>query len=335
MKISNPPQPNQQIVSPFGGTLKDIFKGMMHTGYNPRPPERSRLLLLGLRKSFKTSFACSHSRCCVLDWEGGANAVMHKKAFDANLSGVPTLSAGEPGYAEERQWLAAAPWARYLRVKEALLADAKSPEPQFTTVAIDSVDYMIELMCTQFCREQAIEDLGDYKTMGAGYGRVRERFLRELDDLEMAGYGLILNAHLGEKMMHRPDGSDNLRVEPRISDSFYKALMMKVDQIMHISLTVDTIPTKRTTRLPNGQEVEVVDKSKTETVVNIVLRTVPTPENRERGCRVQIPDRLHLPLDGAWDVYAQAYREEVKRVRATLENSERDKTGTEAQAEAA
>lgn len=314
--------PAQVLSSPFvAGPLKTVFAGMAVCGYNPRPAERGRIYLMGLRKSFKTSFCCSHPGCCVLDFEGGANAVMTPRAFTVNLSGGATLSPGQPGYEEERKWLLLSPWDRFQKIKAALILDGRSQAPQFSTIAIDSSDLMAEVMVDRFCQEQGVADIGEYKTKGAGYGMVRVQMFRQLKDLEDAGYGLIVTAHLSEKILTNEDGTNRIIVDNWIFDSFHRAFLRWADQVLNIYLTVTSMPTKRTIRLTDGSAAVIDDKVNRVEEALIELRTIPTPDNRERGCRVQVPDRLRLPFADAWQVYRKAYQEEISRVQRQLKST--------------
>lgn len=308
--------PEQTNVNPFKPRpLKPLFaKASVTWGYNPREPERARIYLMGLRKQFKTSFAASNPDAVILDFEGGANAVMSPRAYVVNLSGTATKLPTDSGYAEERAWLLKSPLDRYLLTKKLLLEDAKSADPQFKTVVIDSMDLFIEHKITEFCRDERVENIGDYRSHGAGYSKVCERITRELQDFEDAGYGMVLIAHLGEQK----DDTGKITIGTRITGSFHKTLLMKVDQVMTINLlSVSTQATRDVEQ--NGKVVKKVIPGQRDTKVTISLRTMPLPDNVERGCRVQIPDGLELPLSDAWAVYADAYRKEVQRVKSTLQ----------------
>jgi hypothetical protein len=311
--VPPPSKPIQEVQTSSGETLKDVFRNISYSGYHPTPVERSKALVLGLRKSFKTSYACSNPKAAILDWEGGANAVLNPKAHIFNLSNTPVFSPGEPEYEAEQIWLAIPRWDRWLKIKSILLADAKTPDPQFHTVAWDSVDRFTDLMEALFLEEKGKEHMGDYKKKGAGYNELAGRVMAEIDELEEARYGAIYNVHLVEK---RIDEGDKTSYVPkvRLYDSIYKELLMRVEQIIQISLLKTKVPKVVERTLPDGRKISSkisVDK------VCISLRTMPTPENRERGCRVQIPDGIELPLNGAYAAYAAEYNRQVK------ENTER------------
>lgn len=318
--------PLQQLTSPMTGQkLNSPFLNIPLTrGYNPRPPERARILLQGLRKSGKSTFACTHAGCCVLDWEGGCSAIPTSRAYIAALSEVPSGGVVPPAM---REWYTLTPWERYERIKAALLADAKSDKPMFTTVALDTIDAMFDVICERFCQEKSIESVSDYKLKGAGWFEVRSRLLREVDAFDAAGYGLILTSHLVERVL--TDGENQrVKIQPSLTDSVRLALLKRVDQIMHCA-AISTEEAQKQTRVVQGRRIEVEVGRITK--VEVVLRTVPVGPDHERGCRVEIPDKLVLTPERAWDAYADAYRQEVARRQAALstvipEESDNDKS---------
>jgi len=319
-KTPSKPQADQIVTSAFTGQpLKPAFQGVQLTrGYHPRPPERARILLMGLRKSGKSTFAVSHPGCCVLDFEGGCAAIPHPRAYIAGLTDCPAPD----DRAANPEWYARDLWDRYQQVKSALLADAKTASPQFTTVAFDSVDFLLSVIIDRFCREHELDSITDYKGRGAGWFEVASRLLREIDDMERAGYGLILNTHQVEKTFSHGENTW-VEIKPCLIESARRELLKRVDQIMHIGMTEVTKPRMETVTIdgkPYQCKTQEVD-----TIVKVVLRTIPLGNDRERGCRVAIPDKLELPPRDAWAAYADAYNAEVERQQAAqIEEGSRD-----------
>lgn len=289
--------------------LKPTFGAMGYRAYSPRPPERARTLVLGLRKTGKSSFAASNPVCAVLDFEGGAHSVKNPQAYIFPIQ--PTADEVDSGKPREG-YDSLDPWQRYQAVKKALLADAKSGDPQFKTVAIDSVDAMVEFMIGEFCKEKKIDNLGDYKDGRAGWFEVRSPFQRELLDFDYAGYGLIMISHLAERVVN-----ENLVVQPKLSNSFREALLMMADQIVHTEFIWESKPGTKTVKIGNEMKT-VPDRENRIEESRVVLRTISKPNDRERGCRVQIPDGLVLPDGAGWAAYAEAYLKEVERVKSEV-----------------
>jgi len=302
----------QTVTSPMSNReLKPAFAGLARRGYNPRSPERARHLVLGLRKSGKSSLACSHPGCIVLDWEGGTDAIVNQKAFTVDIKPrSEELASGRPlGGMPSLD-----PWERFQHIKKALLSDAKSGSPNFQTVAFDSVDFMLEHMMARFCAGhnaagKVVANIADYKDGRAGWFEVRAPFIREIQDFDDAGYGLILNSHLAERIVE-----ERTVTQPRLSNSFREALLMMVDQILHIEYRWESLPGKRIITV-NGKEKEIADPQNRQEISSVVLRTVAKPTDRERGCRVEIEDGLVLPSGQMWETYAERYRKEVEKVR--------------------
>lgn len=304
----------QALISPYTPKpLKSVFKGMATYGYNPRRPERARHLILAQPKHGKSSLGVSCPTAAVLDFEGGANAVTNPRAYIFNLSGTPTLVPGDPRYAEERAWLMVDPWERYLKVKDLLIEDSKSADPQFTTVVVDSLDVFLDRISSNLCRAKGADNISDgaFGKYG-GFHLVSEQVRREFADFESAGYGLVIPTHLTEKRM--VDG--NVALEPLVFPSVFKAVLRMVDQVVSIKKIVESRAAKKKITTPKGVEVEIDDPNKRIITTAVTLRTVPMPENPDRGCRVSIPDELTLPQADGWEQYASAYNAEVARVRA-------------------
>jgi len=298
----------QGLTSPFSN--KPIFRDIpLIRGYNPRPPERARHLIMGLRKSAKSTFVCSLPMCCVLDWEGGCDAITKARAHVVSLTDFPSPERANV----MKSWFSLGVWDRYEKIKDALLKDAKTTAPTFTTIAVDSVDYMFDVICARFCQENNIFSVGDFKgKKGTGWYQVRVRLLSEIDAFEQAGYGLLLTTHQTETTVWRDD-HPTLQLRPNLSEQVRQALLRRVDQIVHMSALLEQDETEVTTMV-KGKPISTTQR--TGLVTRVRLRTVPVRDDKERGCRVNIPDKLLIPEVNGWDTYAAAYRAEVERRRA-------------------
>jgi hypothetical protein len=257
-------------------------------------------MVMGLQKHGKSTLLCSHPGALVFDWEGGASAVTHPRAYIADL------------------WGQADPWAKYLQIKELVIQDARSAHPQFRTVFMDTADQMIDYMQFRFCQEEGLDNIGDYRDGRAGYARVRERFMRELFDFEAAGYGIGVAVHQEEQFLQDRQGGSILRIKVCMSDSFRRALIRYVDQIITITRVTETVYPMKTVNIPGKGSRQIEDRSRPQSVVQVHLRTLPIAEDQTTGCRVSIPDRLLLPEADGWTVYADAYQKEVAARKAEL-----------------
>jgi len=304
--------PIQEITSPWSPKpLKRIFKDLAVCEYRPRPVEKCRVLVWGLPKSGKTTFVCSNPDAIVLDFEGGANAVVHPRAYVVDLS---------PASGDVLN--------RYQKIKNLLIEDARSVDPQFKVVVIDSIDFMADRWDATFCAENGITDLGEYRSGGAGYHRVNMRILDELRTFEDAGYGIMLVGHLSEKS-YDDSGNQRFRIVPNIRDSLLRPLARWADQILTIASVPQIVyPTKRVPVPGKPGEYRTVEiKTEPQTVNRIVLQAVKMSDNHNTGCRVQIPGQLELPEADGYQVYKTAYETEVQRVREHLSDSNGSENG--------
>jgi hypothetical protein len=285
--------------------IKPVFKDLGSREYNPRPVERSRWLIIGFRKRGKTTTLCSNPATVVLDLEGGALAVANPQAFVLHIMPLQEeLVSGKP-----KGFTSLDPWERFLEAKELLLKDAKSGDPNFLTVGIDSLDAMFDLHAADFCGgnnalKKTIDNLGDYKDGTSGWYELRKPFMRHLQDFDNAGYGLVGIVHKTENLI-RDDRNNKTIVSSKwatLPPTFRQQLLRMFDQVCHV----------------DWESVKIDGEGKGPRVKTrraLVLRTVDLPDDQETGCRVAIP-KLELPKGSAWAAIADAYQDEVERVRA-------------------
>lgn len=287
---------SQELSSPYTPTpLKSAFDGLATYGYNPKPPELARMLLLGFPKSGKTTFLASNPKAMIADWEGGARAVTNPRAYVTDLS--------YDG------------WNRWIKLKAALLNDAKTKDRMFDTVVIDSADEMYAHIARSFCQKYGVESVGD-KQGTNGWNAIANMFLTEITPLEEAGYGVLYVSQLREKILKK-NGEDTVYIEPVLPDSWRRPILYRVEQIISVlSETRTEFP--KVTRTVNGKEVTYEDKGNPVTTRKVYLKPAASRESRNEGCRVCIPDRLEIPAADGWQAYANAYAAEVKRVQQAL-----------------
>jgi len=292
----------QTVTSPFHpAPLSDEFKGLASFGYNPPAPERARTIIHGSLKSGKTSFVCSNPTTCVLDFEGGTSAVLNPRAWVIDLS-------PEAGSVEQR----------LDQTLRALEKEAKQKKPTFTTVAVDSVDYLIAHLERVFCARQGVEDIGEFRQKGAGYPKVRRMMMDILNRISDAGYGIQLVSHLVEKSYVDDDGNTKYRYIPALYNSFLTELGAWIFQCLTIITASRLVYPTRTITAPDGTKREVEIRTNPTTVQEVTLQTVPLRDNRQSGCRVHLPGRLVLPEADGFAVYAEAYNKEVAQNKARL-----------------
>jgi hypothetical protein len=292
--------------------IKPIFAQLGSREYNPRQVERARWLIVGFRKRGKTHTLCSNPDAVVLDIEGGASAVVHPKAFVLHIQ--PTqeeMLAGKP-----KGFKSLDPWKRFLEAKAILLKDATSGSPNFLTVGIDSLDALFDLAMGDFCGgnnglKKVVDNLGDYKDGTSGWYELRKPFMRHLQELDNAGYGLTAIVHKTETVIQGGPGGKTIISSKwaTLPPTFRGQLLRMFDQICHVEWEAIADADQ-----PAGNR-------KVRTHRALVMRTIDLPDDKETGARVAIP-KLELPLGKAWDAIADAYNKEVTRVKSEEVSSE-------------
>jgi len=301
----------QTITSPLTKKpIKGIFEKITRQGYSPRPPERAKHLVLAPVKAGKSTFGCTHPEAAVFDWECGTDSVKTQKALIFPIMPTPEeVECGSP----LGEFPNLDPWDRYVFARNLLLRDARSGSPQFRTIVMDSVDYMVDFLMSRFCRDKGVENISDYKNGQAGWWEVRTLFMRELQTLYDAGYGLVLPVHLTAKTV-----GERVMVQPKIAPSFREGLYGFVNQIISFEPQTVTICDKKKVELPGGKVAYTDDPTTKRTEHRVVLHANANPNEPERGCRVEVPDGLVLPEDKMWETYAEAYNAEVAKRKAIL-----------------
>lgn len=311
---NNAVQPQQSVSSPLSSEVKPLFQGVVEQGFAPLPASRVSMLIQGFSKSGKTTFAISNPDAVVLDFENGTRFVPIQRG--RRMAILPTeeeLETGIPGPLGSLD-----PIDRFHAAVDLLMKDAQAGNPQFQTVAIDTVDTLFGLAIARFCQDRNIENIGDYKDGRAGWFEMRDPILQRFIDLRRY-YGLHLLTHLQEKVLTRADGTSTVMIEATLAPSVRRALLNMVEQIVMISrTTVFQSREKVPVVLSNGKKVMREDPRGPEERHVVVLRTAPISSARELGCRITVPGTIELPWEDPWGEYVKHYDEEVARIQATL-----------------
>lgn len=285
----------QVLTSPFTpAPLKKAFDGMLQSGYNPRTAEQSRALVIADPKVGKSTFLRSIRSAIVLDFEGGSNATACPRAYYADLSGQ--VKTGE------------SPLSRFDRLRAILVDDAKTTQPQFSTVVVDTIDALVD--------RYAALILPQHKDGRAGWGEIQTTLMNSLEELAQAGYGVYLGAHLKTTVLSE-DGNNRMYTELAIPASIRTRIIRWVDQIIVLTPKIDTIYPEKTIKLPDGKVQKIQDKTQPQRITRVFLDARSMGQNTPTGARVAV-NNLLIPEQDGFDVYKAAYDQEVERVKASL-----------------
>jgi hypothetical protein len=175
----------------------------------------------------------------------------------------------------------------------------------YTTVAVDSLDWLERLIWADICTERSvsnIEDIGYAK----GYVFALDKWRNFLDGLTALrrdkGFTIILIAHAKIEKFENPETESYDRYVPRLHKLASALIQEWCDEVLFATYKVHTKQTdegfgrKGTRGIGNGERI---------------LRTVERPSHMAKN-RLNLPDEL--PLD--WNAYAQHFTHNQKGVPA-------------------
>lgn len=172
------------------------------------------LLLYGMPKVGKTSFAAQLKRNLILATELGTNAI----------SGVYSY-----------------PILKWTDLKSALkeLRDPRARE-MFDTVTIDTISLAADLAERYVCQREGVESIRDVP-YGQGWKMVAKELQEVLREITMLGFGLILICHSKERPSTYTDADGNSisSVEPDLSKNVYTVCNAICDLIAYIGVEFD------------------------------------------------------------------------------------------------
>lgn len=100
---------------------------------------------------------------------------------------------------------------------------------KFDTIIIDTL-YLLDYYCEKSVTDAYGKDLiRDCLAYNAGYKIIDKRFLNVIKQLQKMGYALCYIAHPVEKKTKSADGTEIIRIEPKVSDRIANLLLPEID----------------------------------------------------------------------------------------------------------
>lgn len=274
-----------------------VKRGFRHT-----TPNNLRIILEKLPGHGGTEFIMSMPRTLILDSDLAANDALAQRAFRKPIK----------------------TWADYMAVKELLIADGKlGPRSRFVDhVGFDTVDSFLRVLDVELLkpvnakratdRKPLHKSITEFGEKGAGYAKLTNAFLREIWDLERAGYAFVLCCHLRQRMV---DG--NIERRCVMPPSTMEYLVGCCDVKMRIRRVYENV--KTTTMKPkpslDGKTTKMVEvpDAKLKVVSKHLLSVMPadaTDLNDDTKRRIPMfQGEIEIPLIHGYDVFEKAYNE--------------------------
>ncbi len=263
------------------------------SGYDPKPAEALRLLIVGPSGEGKTTFAMSIPGILVLDFEDGAY--------------------GSPAPRGTR--IKVKDYNHLVTILEKLKKEAADGKPTYHRIGIDTVDADVLILKHQLEQEKNVEDITDYRSSGYGYNQINQRLWGMVLDLEQHGYAWVFIGHLSTKQETDPNTHKEVtKVREQVYPKTASLLKSQCDFKITIYCLTETVELKKKQKMPGGQIIEV--PAGTDIRKNYYLNTVTTGggDNKTRGVP-DMPTKFQIPLVGGWDVFKAKYEAAVEQAK--------------------
>lgn len=194
-------------------------------------------------------------------------------------------------------------WDDAVREFAVLKAMAKANQPRPTTIFIDSVPAMLELITDWIPKHAADLRLASSNDTPwealdgrSAWTRAYGIFVEQVTSLNNHGYGVYMVAHVSEKIV--PIGPDQAKSIPdlTINDGLWSRLKWKLELVA---------------ALRKSLQVEVVAKAPVKRLAYILTTSNDPLLTHILKCKYTMPD-VELPATGAWTAFASAYREAAR-----------------------
>ena len=241
--------------------LKSITTGKQH---NPR-----RCLLYGTHGIGKSTFA----------------AMAEKPIFIKTEDGLGEIDC------------ASFPLAKSLNDVMQAIESLYTETHDFKTVAVDSLDWLEQLIWEKVCKEHDVESIGD---VGGGFGRgeqkaakILQTFLEGMDALRAKGMGVVLIAHSQIKTHKDPETESYDRHLPRLHKTASSLVQEWCDEVFFATYKVFVKEVEKSYGQSRKQGFGTGDR---------VIRTTERPSHQAKN-RLNMPDEIELN----WNEYAKFF----------------------------
>lgn len=276
-------------------------------GYDPYPPEKLRMFIVGPSGGGKTTFMSGCPRNLILDFEGGAPGVINQTSHRVHIPDYDTL----------------------MKVLGVLKEDAKVKDRPFDRVTFDTIDQFVELMNPILAAEKSKttrwegDDITEFGTEGSGWAILKNGVWNIITGLQRLGYTWAVIGHITTE--DRTIGGKSVRVpRPVLFPSFARLISRNSEVFSCIYSQPETVQGTRMVKA-GGRDVQVATS---ETVIKVYMDATTTASENNTGTgklrgvpimteRLELPD----PSTGAcgWEIFTKTYLDAVDAVRKSTE----------------
>lgn len=287
-KVVAPPPKVNPVVDATPNTLPvvpaDWAAFGAETGYNPKLADDLNLYIVGPYNEGKTTFDSSIPSNIILDFEGGANAVVGTNSIRIHIQNFP----------------------HFLKVHEKLMEDAKNNKRHWIRVSFDSVEEYIDMIKHQIEDEKNLDDVTEFGSQGHGFNLILQRAWSYVMDLKQSGYVWAMVGHQKVKTETNPVTK---KEESKLREAVFPSVASKIKNTADFQLTIYYIPKtvkeQHKKKISGGREITL----ETEKTVKVYYADCLTT-NRGAGKSRGVPDmdtKFEIPLVNGWNVFKERY----------------------------
>lgn len=274
-------------------------------GFDPRPPDQLRILVLSLLGRGKSSFVLGDPRAFAFDGDMASEQVRDRQAGCLHIPD----------------------WDTYQKGKKLLIEDKKNGVCPWGRAIFDTGDTFMEVLDAHLTAKTnerransspplpPIQSMAFYGHEGSGWRILRCEMLREIKDFERAGF--VWTVTLQIKIRDIGAGANTQRIQTSLLfDTAYKLLCMYADIIMVIDTRTIIDQPYKTVADAKGHKTKVKDgASKRRRVRYIKLQDDGDPsvlEMKQRGTKISGP--INIPEVGGWKKFCGIYNDAIKEI---------------------
>lgn len=282
-------------------------------GFDPCPPERLRIYVVGDHGCGKSTFVQSRPRNLVLSYEDSARFVSNPRSNRIDRERIPDHKA-------------------YRRVWDQIVADASNPNRPFDCVTYDTVDHFLRILNLELVEKvnpkdssgnliQPLkwDDITEYGTSrkgGKGWSMLYDALQKDLDVLSSLGYGWMCVSHLNEKSLTRADGTDYTDIRISMPPGGTAIVCREADFIININhqFRKEAVTVPASVKTIQGKQVPIPASVRYETTETWVAEAASVRVSSTKR-RIDIPDEIPLPKKDGYTAFVAAYNAAVEHER--------------------
>lgn len=298
---------NTQTITPPTGVPPELtgFE-CLSQGLNPVTLAQSRIMLGSLPGRGKSTLVHGCPTTLVLDVENSGPTVARPRCLRFGPKRDRATGA-----------TVTPPITEYRKLVDKMIQLRKAGKTPIETIAIDTVDAMLNQFARELCKERGVESLGDCERQGMGYVRQRDFLFNMIEDIYDAGFGWVTICHVGPRTV-RTDKGEVITYGFLLPEKVREYLFGRCEH--QIFIDEQEIPVMTTKKLANGNTYEAQVGTRKSRVL------VPKPGNlkyrpghgiEEAKCRVPLPDEIPISEENGWQELEVAYDQAILKLEAS------------------